>query len=235
MSNRTRKSRKLDNAQHTGELTTYLARRGPGDEDFAPTPERLRRARDGDQKITPTIIHTEAGFPTGQFYWRITPVIDELEKRGTLTNEEWTAATRYMRYYAGSRHKGPATSKLMPYYDRGFQSLDPAERAVAMGQARSQAEKAVHPFFRPSLRWLEAAAEDEWPLWRLGEMYYPHLSRSAQSAKASVVLHFTLAMLADHFGIGHRFSTTDIEYAVRTMRVTVEIEQTVIHRRQKVL
>lgn len=222
-----RKSRKRDNAQHVQELTTYLERRGPGAEDYAPTPERALRAVNGGQKITPTIIHNEAGFPTSDFYWRITPVIDELEKRGTLTGEEWTAACRYMRHYAGSRHKGPATSKLMPYYDRGFQALDPAERAVAMGQARSAAEKAVHPFFRPSLRWLEAAAEDEWPLWRLGEMYYPHLSRSAQSAKASVVLHFTLAMLCQHYGIGHRFTATDIEHAVRTMRITVEFEERV--------
>ena len=219
--------KKADNAQHVGELTTYLERRGPGSEDFAPTPERIAKARHAGQKITPTIIHTETGFHTGQFYWRITPVIDELEKRGTLTNEEWSAACRYMRHYAGSRHKGPATSKLMPYYDRGFQSLDPAERAVAMGQARSLAEKAVHPLFRPALRWLEAAAEDEWPLWKLGEMYYPHLSRSAQSAKASAVLHFTLAMLCDHYGIGHRFSTTDIEYAVRSIRITIEMEERV--------
>ncbi len=160
MSNRTRKRKKADNAQHTEELSRYLERKGPGGEDFAPTPERVLKAREGGQRLTATVIHTEAGFPTGQFYWKITPVIDELEKRGTLTNEEWTAASRYMRYYAASRHKGPATSKLMPYYDRGFQELDPLERSVAMGQARSRAEKAVHPFFRPCLRWLEAAAED---------------------------------------------------------------------------
>jgi hypothetical protein len=226
-----RPRRKADNAQHVEQLTTYLERRGPGDE--GPTPERLAKARANGHSVKPHIIHTEAGFPTGSFYWAITPVIDELEKRGTITNEEWSAACRYMRHYAGSRHKGPATSKLMPYYDRGFQSLDPAERAVAFGQARALAEKAVHPFFRQALRWLEAAAEDEWPLWHLGAMYYPHLSRSQQSAKAPVVLHFTLAMLADHYGIGHRFSASDIEIAVRTMRITVEVEEKVIHRHKK--
>lgn len=223
-----RRPRKADNERHVEELSRYLERRGPGDEWHAPTPERVARAREAGNSIRPDIILTEKGNPTGHFAWHITPVVDELHKRGTLTDDEWAAAVRYMRHYAGSRHKGPATSKLLPHYDRGFQELAPPERAIAMGQSRTRAEAAVHPLFRPCLRWLERAAEDEWPLWKLGEAYYPALSRPQQSAKAPGILHFCLAMLAEHYGIGHRFKASDIEVAIRTMRVTFEIEEKII-------
>jgi hypothetical protein len=231
---------RISNESHLEQVTRFLERRGPTNEYGAPTPERLAKARDtvdgygNGQKITPGIILTDAGNPTGHYHWRITPVIDTLEKRGTLTADEYDAALRYMRHYAGSRHRGPATSKLMPYYDRGFQDLEPAERAIAFGQAKAAAEKSVHKFFHPALRWLEAAAEDEQPLWMLGQVYYPHLSKSAQSAKSSVILHFTLAMLAEHYGFGHRFSVNVVEEAIRTMRITVEFEEKIIHRSKKV-
>lgn len=218
--------RKVDNAQHTAELETYLSKRGPQGGDFEPTPERLTRAISAGQAVRANVIHNEAGFPTSSFYWRITPVIDTLQKRGTISESEWDAACRYMRYYAGSRHKGPATSKLLPRYDCAMQEMGPAERAMEMGQRRARAEKAVHPFFRKALRWLEAAAEDERPLWVLGYMYYPEMSQSQQSQKASVILHFTLAMLADHFGIGHRFTQDEITQAVETVRITLELTRT---------
>jgi hypothetical protein len=35
-------------------------------------------------------------------------------------------------------------------------------------------------------------------------------------------------MLAQHYGISHRFSAGDVEMAVRTMRVTVEVQETLI-------
>jgi hypothetical protein len=217
--------RKTDNAQHTQELETYLTRRGPRDEPHDPTPQRAARAIATGQTIQANIIHTEAGFPTAIHYWRITPVVDTLAKRGTLNENEYDAALRYMRYYAGSRHKGPATAQYLPRYDCDMQSMGPAERAMEMGQRRAIAEKAVHPFFRKALRWLECAAEDERPLWHLGAMYYPEISQSQQSQKASVILHFTLAMLAEHFGIGHRFTQHEIEEAVETVRITIEIQK----------
>lgn len=229
-----RGKKKPDNERHVAQLEQHLRRRGPGDEWHAPTPERVARANEAGQRIDPNIILTEAGNATGVYSWRITPIIDSLLKRGTLDGTEYDAALRYMRHYAGSRHKGPPTSRFLPHYDRGFQEMTPAERAIAMGQARAKAESIVHPFFRPCLRWLESAAEDETPLWQLGATYYPHLSKSAQSAKAPVILHFTLAMLADHYGLSHRFSYTEIEEAVRTMRITVEIEEKISVSRKKV-
>lgn len=226
-----KKPKRADHAQHTHELETYLTRRGPQGGDHEPTPERARRAIAIGQSITANIIHNEAGFPTAEAYWRITPVLDTLARRGTLSNDEYNSALRYMRYYAGSRHKGPATSKIMPRYDCAMQDMLPAERAMEMGQRRARAEAAVHVYFRPCLRWLESAAEDERPLWHLGAYYYPEMSQSQQSQKASVILHFTLAMLTDHFGAGkHRFSQMELEEAVHTLRITIELEKKVTRR-----
>ena len=211
--------------QHSRELEQYLSRRGPGQEDGAPTPERVKRARQSGQQVRANIIHTESGLPTGNYYWRITPVLDNLERRGTITREEYNAALRYMRHYAGSRHKGPATSGFLPFYDSGFQNMGPADRAVAMGQARTRAESAVHEMFQPVLRWLEAAAEDELPLWKLGAAYYPEASQQTQGVRAVPILHFGLAMLAQHYETGHRFSRSEVEEAIETIRVTLEFER----------
>lgn len=222
------KPKRADNAAHTSELERHLTRRGPQNEQQDPTPERVSRAIASGQAIVANILHNEAGFPTSNFFWRITPVLDTLARRGTLSNDEYNSALRYMRYYAGSRHKGPSTSQFLPRYDCAMQEMAPAERAMAMGQRRAIAEKAVHPYFRPCLRWLECAAEDERPLWHLGAYYYPGMSQSQQSQKASVILHFTLAMLTDHFGSGrHRFSQMELEEAVHTLRITIELEKKV--------
>ena len=228
-----KKSRKTVD-HHSRELEHFLSKRGPGAEDFAPTPERVTRARQAGHRVNAKLIHTESGFPTANYYWRITPVLDNLERRGTITNEEYHAALRYMRHYAGSRHKGPATSKFLPHYDSGYRNLGPADRAVAMGQARTRAESAVHPMFHPVLRWLEAAAEDELPLWQLGAAYYPGVSQQTQGVRAVTILHFGLAMLADHYQTGHRFSQSDVEEAIETIRLTLEFERKVIHRSKKV-
>lgn len=217
--------KKASNERHVEQLTRHLERRGPGDEWHAPTPERTQHARRAGQKITARIIETEGGLPTGHYAWRITPVIDSLLSRGTITEHEYDAALKYMRYYAGSRHKGPATAKLLPYADRGFQDMSPLDRAVACGQAKTIAAGAVHPHFHLCLRWLEKCAEDEIPLWQLGAAYYPRLSRSQQSAKASVILHFTLGMLCEHFGYRHRFTHDELENAVETLRITIEYEK----------
>lgn len=232
-STKPKKSRKTVE-QHSRELEQFLSKRGPGVEDFAPTPERVTRARQAGHKVQAKLIHTESGFPTANYYWRITPVLDNLERRGTITNEEYNAALRYMRHYAGSRHKGPATSKYLPTYDSTYQNLGPADRAVAMGQACTRAKSAVHPMFHPVLRWLEAAAEDELPLWQLGAAYYPQVSQQTQGVRAVTILHFGLAMLAEHYETGHRFSQSDVEEAIETIRLTLEFERKVINRAKKV-
>jgi hypothetical protein len=115
-----------------------------------------------------------------------------------------------------------------------MQSMGPAERAMEMGQRRAVAEKSVHPFFRRALRWLECAAEDERPLWHLGYWYYPELSQSQQSQKASVILHFALAMLSEHYGMATRFTQQELEQAVETVRITIEMQRSLSTSRKKI-
>lgn len=235
-----RRKKRIDNKRHVEDLARSLTRRGPGDEEHAPTPERVAKAKVAGAAVRANVIHNEAGFATSEYYWQITPVIDELKRRGTILQEEWDVACRYMRHYAGSRHKGPATSKLLPSYDSGFRDMEPAERAMAMGQARANAESFVYSIsftngrpngvkdYRYCLRWLEKAAEDDVPLWYIGAHYYPRATQSYQSARAPGILQEALSILAAHYGRSGRFTIRDIESAVRTFRMTktvVEIEE----------
>lgn len=223
-----RTKKKSDNTQHVADLERHLARRGPGNEEHAPTPERIAHALEAGNALCAHVLHNERGFPTADFHWQITPVIDMLEKRGTLTPEEYDVALRYMRHYAGSRHKGPATARYLPNYDSGMRDMEPAERAMEMGQLRALAEAAVDPVLRPALRWLEAAAEDEMPLWMLGAMFYPDASRSVQATRAPAILHVVISMLARHYRRPARFAVHEVDTAVRRFRMTrttVEIEE----------
>lgn len=232
------KPKKADNAQHTADLNRFLTRRGPGEEFGAPTPERVSRSqsrgedgkldRNDPRSIKAHVIHNEAGFPTGSFYWRITPIIDGMQSRGTLTQEEADVAAKYMRHYSGSRHKGPATSNYLPSYEASLRDFTPAQRAVHYGNMRRAAEQSVHPFFRPCLRWIEKAAEDDEPLYKLGETYYPREARQTQSNRAVPILHMTISMLASHYGQPHRFQASEIEVAIRRMRVTIEVEERIV-------
>lgn len=215
--------------RHVKELERYLTKRGPDGAETAPTAERVRQA-DGNA-VRAHVVRTPSGLATGNHYWRITPVIDALLRIGTIMDDEYDAALRYMRHFAGSRHKGPATSKYLPSYDIGLRDFTPPERAMHYGQMRARAESSVDPLLRPALRWLEKAAEDEWPLWKLGEIYYPGLTKQAQSNRAPGILHIALAMLARHYGMGHRFDASEIEIAVRRIRTTtVEVEEISIRR-----
>lgn len=216
--------------QHVKELECYLQKRGPVDEN-GPTPERI--AQSGGQKLRVNVLRNQSGLPTADFNWRVSPIIDELEKRGTIDNHDWQVATRYMRHYVGSHGKGPATAKFLPYYDKGFQQMEPNERAISFGQEIRRARRAVHEILHPALDWLEIACADEQPLWMLGEKYYPHLSKSQQSAKASVILHFAIGMLASHYGMDHRWTASDIENTILRMRYErVDIEISTVSRKK---
>jgi len=225
MSQRTaKKKRPAESAveKHARQLKQYLEKRGPADDGGAPTPERVAQA---GKKIEASIHYTQSGLPTGHFHWRISPIIDQLEKRGTIDAQEWQVAMRYMRHYVGSHGSGPATSKFLPYYDRGFQGMTPPERALAFRQANRLARHAVDPMFHAALDWLEKSCADEEPLWRLGAEYYPHLSKSQQSAKASTILHCAISMLARHYGVAHRWAASEIEEITLRMRYErVDIE-----------
>jgi hypothetical protein len=206
-----RKPRQKTNEQHRYELQTYLTRRGPGDEDHAPTPERVTKAKQAGEVVRANVIYTEAGFPTGKFYWSITPVIDELKRRGTITEEEYDAAFRFMRYWHNGMHKGAPGSKLAPRYDGEVSDMTPAERQWHYAGMARKAFKAVDPLLQPALAWLIRCMGDPVPLQLLGAHYAPTKGAQTQSSQGAIVLRLACCKLADHFGIKHSFSQQRIE------------------------
>jgi hypothetical protein len=201
-----RKRREKTDEQHRIELQTYLTRRGPGDEEHAPTPERVTKAKASGEIIRANVIYTEAGFPTGKFYWSITPVIDELKRRGTITEEEYEAAFRFMRHWHNGIHRGAPTSKISPRYDGEVADLTPTERRWHYAGMARKAAQSVDPMLHPALAWLVRAMGDPLPLTALGAYYAPEKGTQTQSSQGAMVLRLTCAKLCDFYGIRHSFS-----------------------------
>lgn len=201
-----RKPRAKTDEQHRIELQTYLTKRGPGDEEHAPTPERVTKAKQSGEVIRANVIYTEAGFPTGNFYWSITPVIDELRRRGTLTEEEHDAATRFMRHWHNGIHRGAPISKITPRYDGEVADLTPTERRWHYAGMARKAFAAVDPLLQPALAWLIRAMGDPLPLNALGAYYAPDKGTQTQSSQGAMVLRLASCQLADFYGIKHGLS-----------------------------
>lgn len=190
--------------------------------DNEPTPERVAKAKICGNKIVARVHHDANGFPTASYHWEITPTIDKLLQRGTITGTEWSVALRYMRHYAGSRHKGPESSRILPKCDASFSGMEPAERATAYGQAIARARQATPTFFWPVLRWLELAAEDEQPLFALGAWYFPQAAQATQAAKGGAYLNAALAFLAAHYEMPSRFKIVENGTLIK---ISAEIEE----------
>ncbi len=206
-----RKSRAKTDEQHRMELQTYLTRRGPGTEEHAPTPERLRHAQSAGEMVRANVIYTEAGFPTSNFYWSITPVIDDLRRRGTITEEEYDAAFRFLRHWHNGVHKGPPSSKLTPRYDGVTSDMSAEERRWHYQGLASRAFKAVDPLLQPALAWLIKSMGDSSPLSALGAHYAPNKGAQTQSSQGAMVLRLACCALCEHYGIDHSLSRRRIE------------------------
>jgi hypothetical protein len=197
--------------QHAMELQTYLTRRGPGDEEHAPTPERVAKAKVAGELVRANVIYTEAGFPTGNFYWSITPVIDDLKRRGTLTEEEYEAAFRFLRHWHNSMHRGAPTSKITPRYDGDVSDLTPTERQWHYSGLARRAWDAMEPLYQPALAWLIQSMGDPVPLRILGEYYSPGKGAQTQTSQGAMALRFACIKLCDFYHIDHGLSRARIE------------------------
>lgn len=205
-----KRGRKTDE-QHRVELQAYLTRRGPGNEDHAPTPQRVERAAEKDEVIRANVIYTESGFPTSNFYWSITPVIDDLRRRGTISEEEYQAAFRFMRHWHNGIHKGPPGSKFAPRYDGVSTDMTPTERQWHYAGMAKRAFNAIEPLYQPALAWLIHAMGDPIPLKRLGEYYAPDKGAQTQSSQGAMALRFACIKLCDYYGIPHGLSKAKIQ------------------------
>lgn len=196
-----RKPRAKTDEQYRQELQSFLTKRGPnGLYEGDPTAERIAKAVDAGERIIARIHYTTAGFEAG-FHWEISPVIDELKRRGTITGPEHEAALRFMRNWYLGLHRGAPTSKFQPRLDSSQSGLDAQEFRWQNATLARKAASAVDPILRPALAWLIRALGDALPIRELGRYYNPDKSDSTLSAQGGIVLKLTCAQLAAHYGI----------------------------------
>ncbi len=139
--------------------------------------------------------------------WRISPVLDELKRRKTLTPEEHAAACRFLReYYLGVIVTvGPRGQRYEPS-SRGASMADPVAEKIHFAQETERAIMAIDPLYYPALRWLVATLGDGKPLSSLGDHYAPGLGAQTQSARCGAALALLCASLCRHYGIKHRLT-----------------------------
>lgn len=210
MASKNRKQRKT-NEQHGMELSHYITKRGPSNEDHAPTPERMNHARSSGEVVRANVIYTESGFPTASYYWQITPVIDDLKRRGTLDPEEYDAAFRFMRHWHNGIHRGPATSRIAPRCDGEVNDMTPDERRWHYSGMAKNAFKSVNHKLQPALAWLIKAMGDPVPLKVLGAYYAPNKGVQTQTSQGALALRLACAELCEYYGIDHALSRKRIE------------------------
>lgn len=139
--------------------------------------------------------------------WRISPVLDELKRRKTLTSEEHAAACRFLReYYLGVIVTvGPRGQRYEPS-SRGANMADPVAEKIHYAQQTERAICAIDPLYYPALRWLVATLGDGKPLSSLGDHYAPGLGAQTQSARCGAAVALLCASLCRHYGIKHRLT-----------------------------
>lgn len=178
----------------------------------APTPERIMRAVQADHEV-------RAGDGGGS--WRISPVLDELRRRKTLSREEHAAASRFLREYYLGMHAGPSVSP--GYAERGSPSAEDRDRVTERLHYAEEVRKAISAVDRlyyPAVGWLIASMAEGAPLSRLGEHYAPDLGVQTQSARGGQVLALMCAFLCRHYGMQHRL---DIDKRIEALsRVFLE-------------
>lgn len=197
-----KKPRAKTDDQYRNELQAFLTKRGPtGFLDGDPTPERLLKAEQIGERVVAKVHYTTTGFEDGTFHWEFSPVINELKRRGTITEPEHEAALRFMRHWHLGLHRGAPTSKLAPRFDSGSTGLDAQEFRWQNATQARKAVRSVDPILQPALAWLIRALGDALSIKELGRYYNPGKSDSTLSAQGGIVLKLTCAQLAAHYGI----------------------------------
>lgn len=140
-------------------------------------------------------------------HWRISPVLQELKRRGTITAEEHAAAGRFLREYYLGLYAGP---KAFGYSEKTSKSTsgstDFMTQRIHYARETERAIAAIDPVYYRALQWLVSTLGDGTPLSHLGEHYAPNLGSQTQSARGGQVLALLCAMLCRHYGIHHRLT-----------------------------
>lgn len=165
-----------------------------------PAPEAPQRATQGARAAV-------ARSQDPEQRWRISPVLDELKRRKTLTTEEHLAACRFLReYYVGLI--APATPRTQRYErtSPSAQGYDPVAEKIDCAKKTERAIMAIDSLYYPALRWLVGTLGEGKPLSSLGEQYAPGLGAQTQSARCGAAVALLCASLCRHYGIKHRLT-----------------------------
>jgi hypothetical protein len=192
--------RELRDAQ--AELTRYLETVGS-----EPVPEPSRTAsRFTSAMKTGARLHQGAAPPPAEAVttWRISPILNELLRRKTITEPEYEAAHRFLRdCYLGMQESAGGSS----YAERGSASAKSADdretRRVHHKREFMKAFQALDPVFHPALAWLIGTLTSGMPLAALGSYRASHLGTQTQSARGGEMLSMTCLFLCRHYGIKH--------------------------------
>lgn len=139
--------------------------------------------------------------------WRISPIVDELRRRGTITTEEHAAACRFLReMYIGLYSNPGLKSQQYERSARSANGYDPVLEKVHFAKETERAILSIDPLLYPILRWLVGTLGDSKPLSSLGEDYAPGLGAQTQSARCGAALALLCASLCRHYGIKHRLT-----------------------------
>jgi hypothetical protein len=162
-----------------------------------------------------------SGRPQAETRWRISPTLDELRRRKTLTTEEHAAACRFLReYYVGLiAVVGPRTQNYEPS-SRSANAYDPVAEKIHFAKETERVILAIDPIYYPALRWLLQTLGDSKPLSSLGDDYAPGLGAQTQSARCGAAVALLCACLCRAYGLTHRL---DVEKRIESLsRILLE-------------
>lgn len=172
------------------------------DAPMGPTPERVRQAQARQQSVISTSNNADEDDIST---WKIAPALDDLLRRGTIEQEEYQAAMKFLRHYYLGIYVGPRTSSFRERVN-GAAPVDRDTRRVHYAREVEKAILAVDPMFHRALAWMISSLGEGWPLRVLGEHYAPNLGAQTQSARGGQALATACAMLCRHYGMQHRLN-----------------------------
>lgn len=154
--------------------------------------------------------------------WNISPILNELRRRKTLTTEEHAAACRFLReLYLGLYSNAVLKSQQYQRSSRSASGHDPVLEKIHYAKETEKVILAIDPIFYPALQWLVATLGEGKPLSSLGDDYAPGLGSQTQSARAGAAVALLCANLCKIYGIRHRLA--DRERIEHLSRVLLEV------------
>lgn len=183
------------------ELERYLESAGPAKDDHTgPTPERIKRMAEEGTVLRASVAVGEDDTVTT---WRISPKLNDMLSRKTITQLEFQAAQRFLRDYFLGMYAGPASSRYAERTGPSHNETDRDTRRLHHAMEWKRAAASIDRVYQPVLAWLVKSLGEGAPLAVLGSYYAPGLGSQTQAARGGQVLSLCCMMLCRHYGMDH--------------------------------